>query len=77
MKECIFLGHCQEDGHDKVWGLFRPEGTKATSFVVVWGKRGTKLQSASKELRLWSDLDKLIEEKKAKGYKYVTGQRGR
>ena len=75
MSKFKFIGWCNENGHDKVWGVILLEapssvstwnGSTQSKCVTFWGRRGAKLQT---KLRVddW-ELYKLIESKKDKGY---------
>jgi predicted DNA-binding WGR domain protein len=69
-----FIGWCQEDNHDKVWGVIVLE-RDINKYVyypdhkicVFWGRRGKKLQTKiSTESQ--RDINKLIGSKTKKGY---------
>jgi len=65
-----FIGWCHKDEHDKVWGvieLFHNVHTGCNKYVTVWGRRGKKLQTKISEEYSW-DIDKIIQQKKNKGY---------
>lgn len=71
-----FIGWCNEDGHDKVWGVIfleKPENNNSwgsyARCVTFWGRRGKKLQT--KQSIDNYDTHKLIQEKKRKGYEEV------
>ena len=38
-----FFGHCNEDGHDKVWGYVTVGDVGASELYNFWGKRGKRL----------------------------------
>lgn len=74
------IGWCQEDKHDKVWGIILlaedvPVDARAWPFatnkyVTFWGRRGAKLQT-----KLWNgtsyDASQMFRKKVLKGYKDV------
>ena len=70
-----FIGWCNEEGHDKVWGVIYLEqpknlyGYSECKCVSFWGRRGKKLQTKM-VVDNW-DLDKLIDSKVRKGYNRV------
>ena len=74
MSKFKFIGWCNEDGHDKVWGVIFLEQTGRSSWagvtdakcVTFWGRRGKKLQTKM-SVDDW-DMHKLIDSKKRKGY---------
>lgn len=74
-----FIGWCQEDSHDKVWGVIfleRPDSLSRYSeskCVSFWGRRGKKLQT--KLVIDDYELEKLILSKERKGYKKVDTQK--
>lgn len=68
-----FIGWCNEDNHDKVWGVIHLEGDPgewdnrhklAGPVLVFWGRRGKKLQCQIKPDDY--HMYKLIEKKKEK-----------
>ena len=66
-----FIGWCNEDGHDKVWGAIKLRDDKCVTF---WGRRGKKLQT--KIVDDGYGLDVLIEQKiYKKGYVEVNPAR--
>lgn len=70
-----FIGWCNEEGHDKVWGvIFLEKPTNGWSYsnakcVSFWGRRGKKLQTKM-VVDDW-ELEKLIRSKTKKGYQTV------
>ena len=66
-----FIGWNNTDGADKVWGaIYMEDRTNFRSKVLIfWGRRGKKLQTKM-DSEGW-DLDKLIREKRNKGYKSI------
>ena len=61
----LFVGWCHEGGHDKVWSLIQLDDN---NFVTIWGRRGAKLSAKVKQFRYQTELYKIIDSKKAKGY---------
>ena len=59
-----FIGWCQEENHDKVWGAIEL-GT--TRYVTFWGRRGKKLQTKSIITSSYQ-LSNMIRQKTSKGY---------
>lgn len=80
----VHIGWCQEDKHDKVWGvieLIAPTPTTFTmhsgyqdgtlgKYVTFWGRRGAKLQTKIVEGVDWQ-IDDLFRKKTKKGYKEI------
>jgi len=73
-----FIGWCNEDNHDKVWGVIYLEkqpigarvwGNQSVKCVSFWGRRGKKLQTKM-VFDDW-ELEKLIRSKTKKGYQEV------
>ena len=70
-----WIGWCNEEGHDKVWGVIFLGKPKDNWFytnekcVSFWGRRGKKLQT--KMVVDDYELEKLINSKKKKGYNEV------
>lgn len=64
-----FIGWCQEDKHDKIWGVICLESSMwGGNYVTFWGRRGAKLQTKIfKDANDW-DMEKLIRVKSKKGY---------
>jgi hypothetical protein len=60
-----FIGWCHTDGHDKVWVAFEIEN----SYYCAWGRRDAKL--SFKKHQSEYELNKLIHQKKSKGYEVV------
>ena len=68
-----FIGHCDEDNHDKVWVCMKLRGEQYSgSYAAVWGRRGKKLSYIiHKDVYDW-DMDKLIQSKiNVKHYKKI------
>lgn len=72
-----WIGWCQEDSHDKVWGVmilehdinkyvYNPDHKVA----VFWGRRGKKLQTKV-SVESQRNINKLIDSKNKKGYNKV------
>lgn len=73
-----FIGWCQEDNHDKVWGVIYLENSQTVKSgcakcVTFWGRRGKKLQT--KICIDDYDLAKLIRSKTQKGYQEVNADK--
>jgi hypothetical protein len=70
-----FIGWCNEEGHDKVWGVIYLEkpknlyGYSESKCVSFWGRRGKKLQTKL-VVDNW-ELEKLVNSKERKGYNQV------
>jgi predicted DNA-binding WGR domain protein len=70
-----WIGWCNEDGHDKVWGVIYLEkptnlyGWSDAKCVSFWGRRGKKLQTKM-VVDNW-ELEKLVNSKERKGYHRV------
>jgi hypothetical protein len=72
-----FIGWCQEDNHDKVWGIIVLErnindyvSDSHHRVVFFWGRRGKKLQTKiSTESQ--RNINKLINSKSKKGYDMI------
>lgn len=70
-----WIGWCNEEGHDKIWGVIyleKPSNTwrySESKCVSFWGRRGKKLQT--KMVVDNYDLEKLIYSKERKGYNKV------
>jgi predicted DNA-binding WGR domain protein len=69
-----FIGWCQEDNHDKVWGVIILEHTinkyvedSHHRIVTFWGRRGKKLQTKI-STDSQHNINKLIDSKVKKGY---------
>lgn len=75
-----FIGWCQEDNHDKVWGIIILERDinkyvydPSHKIVTFWGRRGKKLQTKiSTESQ--REINKLISSKTKKGYDKINLQ---
>lgn len=63
----LHIGWCQEDKHDKVWGIIRLQDNQCLTF---WGRRGAKLQTKIIYVSLWEASD-LFSKKRNKGYKEI------
>ena len=79
-----FIGWCNEDNHDKVWGYFyRPspdaEGKRWISkndgwnCCVFWARRGKAMQFKGNVTG--NELDKLRNSKLNKGYRKITAEK--
>jgi hypothetical protein len=79
-----FIGYCNEDNHDKVWGYFyRPTTvtkgawwpTKGNGWncCIFWGRRGKAMQFKADVTG--SELDKLVRTKLNKGYKHINSDK--
>jgi predicted DNA-binding WGR domain protein len=72
-----WIGWCQEDSHDKVWGVIVLERdinkyvyNPDHKICVFWGRRGKKLQTKiSTESQ--RNINKLINSKSKKGYSSI------
>lgn len=75
----VHIGWCQEDKHDKVWGIILLAEDVPLSdawhfptnkYVTFWGRRGAKLQT-----KLWNGSDRdaidMFMKKQNKGYRSV------
>lgn len=75
----VHIGWCQEDKHDKVWGIILlAEDVPVSSawhfhtnkYVTFWGRRGAKLQT-----KLWDgsdwDAKEMFLKKQNKGYESI------
>ena len=71
-----FIGHCDEDNHDKVWVMMKLQGQGYYgSYAAVWGRRGKKLQYLiHKDTTEW-DMEKLIDGKLKKNYHRINETR--
>lgn len=70
MKQLKWIGWCQENNHDKVWIIQQLGGDNFSGkYVVIWGRRGKKLQTKIHEYMTIGYVEKLIESKENKGYK--------
>lgn len=82
MMEFGYIGWCNEDNHDKIWGyIYRPTAqlpsrwslnTKQRGWncCVFWGARGKALQIKADITGY--ELDKLVNSKSKKGYHQIT-----
>lgn len=81
-----FIGWCQEGTSDKCWGYFyRPTDTNVQyawarptlrmgwNCCIFWGRRGKAMQFKAGVTGY--KLDKLVAEKKKKGYQQITSDR--
>lgn len=68
-----FIGWCNSDGHDKVWGVISLEEGKPPAaggkVLIFWGRRGSKLQT--KVDYDGNKLGRLIDTKRARGYNEI------
>jgi predicted DNA-binding WGR domain protein len=60
-----FIGWCKGDNHDKVWVAIE---LKQSTWLTVWGRRGSKLQTKLVYCSHWQ-MQKLINTKQTKGYR--------
>lgn len=63
----LHIGWCQEDKHDKVWGIIQLRGIDCLTF---WGRRGAKLQTKIVKASLW-EADHMFRKKVSKGYQEI------
>jgi hypothetical protein len=69
-----FIGWCNEEGHDKIWGvILLREGDNQNTYASFWGRRGKKLQTKVFEEYSW-DVGKVIN-KKAERYRKIDENR--
>ena len=74
--EYKFIGHCNEDNHDKVWVLMKLRGEGWTgSYAAVWGRRGKKLSYLIHKDKSEWEMDKLIRTKENKDYREINEAR--
>ena len=76
----LFVGHCNEDNHDKVWACIElrvtdPEGDTGRNeywtriaYATVWGRRGKALQFKCFEGKRNDAYSKIDDKKYKKGY---------
>lgn len=74
-----FIGWCNEENHDKIWGYFlrlTPErqfnpwlGNYNKNCCIFWGRRGKAMQFKAGKTNY--DLEKLVDSKIKKGYKPI------
>ena len=74
-----FIGWCNEDGHDKVWGVITlrskvDQKAYIETVVTFWGRRGKKLQTKISTVTDW-EHSKLVESKIKKGYTSIDESR--
>lgn len=69
----FWIGWCQEDSHDKVWGLIdlTPDVHYAGTYIAFWGRRGKKLQTKVHHKITRYEAERLCEAKTRKGYQRV------
>lgn len=72
-----WIGWCQEDSHDKVWGVIVLERdinkyvyNPDHKIAVFWGRRGKKLQTKV-SVESQRNINTLINSKSKKGYSMV------
>jgi hypothetical protein len=74
-----FIGWCEEDNHDKVWGYFYRPTPNARSWenkahgwncCIFWARRGRAMQFKTDVTGY--ELDKLVQTKLRKGYDKIT-----
>jgi hypothetical protein len=75
-----WIGWCNEDNHDKIWGyLYRPTPNKfmtksqGWNCAKFWAARGKALQMQPGATGY--ELDKLVKSKRKKGYVPITEER--
>ena len=61
---------CNEDNHDKIYGLYY--NTETRQLLSVWGRRGNRLSSTVKTNKSMLDFNKVKESKLNKGYNIVS-----
>lgn len=59
-----YLGWCNKDKHDKIWGIIKKD---KYLYVTFWGRRGAKLQKKMVEMDAYA-AQVLIGSKVKKGY---------
>lgn len=72
--EYTFIGWCKDEeaNADKVWGMIKLTGDNWTgTYVSFWGRRGKKLQTKMHRDTYEWDVEKLVRQKEAKGYKGI------
>lgn len=71
MSKFNFIGWCNEDGHDKIWGtvtlVVDPVLSSNNKYLTFWGRRGAKLQTKIVDGTHWEMMNK-VDAKKRKGY---------
>lgn len=68
----FWIGWCQEDSHDKVWGIIKLSGDDwLGNYVSFWGRRGKKLQTKIYENQSEWNMERLFEKKEDKGYEQI------
>jgi hypothetical protein len=70
----FWIGHCQEDNHDKVWGIIKINSIDQWdgNYVSFWGRRGKKLQTKIYEHVAYWEMEDLYDKKVRKsGYKEI------
>lgn len=71
----LHIGWCQQDTHDKVWGIIALTNTGGyytlpNKCVTFWGRRGAKLQTKLCEISDW-DAKEMFLKKQRKGYRHI------
>ena len=75
----VHIGWCQEDKHDKVWGIILLAedvnvsdawAFKTNKYVTFWGRRGAKLQTKLVTGSSY-DADQMFHKKRRKGYEEI------
>lgn len=73
--EYYWIGWCQEDNHDKVWGMIQlpSENVKhyRGDYLVFWGRRGKKLQTKLYRDMSVYDAEGLYMRKERSGYRRI------
>lgn len=78
-----FIGWCNEDNHDKIWGYFyrptdtsvgtlwsKPTKAQGWNCCIFWARRGRAMQF--KQDVTGRELDKLVNSKLKKGYERIS-----
>ncbi len=72
--EYSFIGWCRDNAAnaDKVWGMIKLTGDDWDgNYVTFWGRRGKKLQTKIYKAEHQWNMEKLIDQKRDKGYKKI------
>lgn len=68
----FWIGHCTEEGHDKIWGIIQLSGDDwLGNYVTFWGRRGKKLQTKIYTEASDYRMETLFEKKEDKGYQQI------
>ncbi len=79
-----FIGWCNEDNHDKIWGYFYrpttvtegawwPNKDHGWNCCVFWARRGRAMQFKADVTG--HELDKLVQSKRRKGYQKISADK--